>query len=591
MAAPLDEVKFIPAGLLPGEDELKVSRVFFEGNAALDDDALLERLWVTRRPWSAWGEPADFDRKQIENDIVRIANVYKRAGYHEARVVSVTFTVRPGRKLVDIAFAVDEGRPIRVVRQSRIVYPGAASDEVAAIERLNPMRLGDIFSTELFERARTAIRADLRNRGYYAAEVTPEAWIDAGKYAAATTFTIAAGPRVHFGTAAISGEGDVAKHLIRREIKWQEGAWYNESLVEATIQDLYALNLFRTVRIDPRFAGAATDPVPMNIAVSGAPWQSLRFGFGYGSEDRLRVQSRYNHYNLFGGARRLDALVRLSLLTRRAEATITQPFLLSKRNELAVTTAYRWQIVVHAFSYERYTLLPRVTRRLNREWAVSLGYQLEYNRAFDVVEGIPLSNRSSADPGILSAAVGVVERTGVDSLLFPRRGNVSRLTAIHAGRLLGGRFDFYKLTLESQQYFNPWRRTVFALRGKAGVAEPLAGSRVPLYERFYSGGTHSVRGYRLDRLGPQIGGASVVEGSFEVRRRAYGDLWLAAFADVGMVGLEPYSWETNQVRWGVGPGLRATTLIGLIQADVGIPLQPRVDEPAWRFHLSIGQAF
>jgi translocation and assembly module TamA len=68
-------------------------------------------------------------------------------------------------------------------------------------------------------------------------------------------------------------------------------------------------------------------------------------------------------------------------------------------------------------------------------------------------------------------------------------------------------------------------------------------------------------------------------------------LFLAGFVDVGMVGLRPYSWEPNQVRWGVGPGLRALTILGLARADLGIPLQPRVGEPAWRLHLSIGQAF
>lgn len=586
-----DEVEYIPAGLLRDEDELKVGRVFFTGNQALDDDDLLERLWIKRRPWSVWGEPSDFNRKQLEDDVVRITNIYKGAGYYDARVVSVSFEVRPASKLVDVTFAIREGRPVRVVQQSRIVYPGAAADEVAAIAQKNPLHVGDVFSVSAFEQARAFIRADLRNRGYYAAEVTGESWLDPAAYAAEATFTVVAGPRVRFGQTAVVGNDAVAENLIRREIAWQPGAWYDDSRVEATIQELYGLNLFRTVRVAPEYAGGATDPMPMIIEVTGAPWQSLRFGFGYGSEDRLRVQSRYNHYNFFGGTRRLDLLLRFSLLTRRAEATITQPFLFSKQNELSLTTAYRWQVVVHAFSYERYTLLPRVTRRFNRRWAASLGYQLEYNRAFDVIEGIPLSNRSSADPGVLSAAVGAVERTGVDSLLFPTRGNVARLNLMHAGRVLGGRFDFFKWTAESQQYVNPWRRTVFVLRAKGGVAEAYPGSRVPLYERFYSGGTHSVRGYRLDRLGPPIGGYTLAEGSVEVRQRAYGALWVAAFVDTGMVALEPYKWAENQVRTGLGPGLRATTLIGLVQADVGIPLRPRVGEPTWRFHLSIGQAF
>jgi translocation and assembly module TamA len=168
---------------------------------------------------------------------------------------------------------------------------------------------------------------------------------------------------------------------------------------------------------------------------------------------------------------------------------------------------------------------------------------------------------------------------------------VSRATWLEAGRVLGGGFSFYKGTLESRQYVSPWPRLVVELRGLAGVAEPYTGSRVPLYEKFYAGGTGSVRGYRQDRLGPQIGGRTLVEANTEVRRRVFGGFWVAGFADMGMVDLESYHWSPNQVRWGAGPGVRARTVVGLVRADVGIPLNPRLGEPSWRLHLSIGQAF
>jgi outer membrane protein assembly complex protein YaeT len=576
---------------LENEDELTVSRVYFEGNDALDADQILERLWITPRPWSVWNEPTQFERDQLRDDLRRIESIYKAAGYYEARVTNVDIAVRPDGRSVDITFTIDEGQPVRVTTRARIIYPGASADEIAEIENLNPLEVGEVFSVAAFENARLIIRTKLRNRGYYAAEVTPESWVRPRDYAADATFTIAAGPRVHFGTTRLEGNESVTQNIVWREIEWEEGEWYNESAVESTIQDLYGTNLFRVVRIQPEYPGDATDPMPMVIRVTEAPFQSLRFGFGYGTEDRFRIQSRYNHYNFLGGARRLDVLLRYSALLRNAETTLIQPVLFSKRTSVGITAAYREEERLGAFSFNRWTLSPRINRRIGRNWLAYTGYQLEHNESYNIRSGIPLSERSSAEPGFLSGLFFGLERSGVDSLLFPRRGNISRATWLQAGKFFGGDFDFYKWTFESRQYINPLRRTVFELRGRLGVGEGYPGSRVPLYEKFYSGGTNSVRGYRLDRLGPSIGGLTLVETSLEGRRRVYGDFWLAGFADMGMVSLLPYDWQQNQVRWGVGGGVRVTTIVGLARADIGIPLQPRFGEPTWRFHLSIGQAF
>lgn len=576
---------------LPRKEKLTVARLFFEGNTVLDDDDIAAGISLTGRPWSVWGVAQPFDARLLREDLVRIENIYRRNGYYRAKVVDVSIALRGDGRSVDVTFVIAEGKPTRLRAESQIVYPGAATDEVRALQKVNPLQLGDVFSVQAFENAKATLRLNLRSSGFYAAEVSAESWVYPARYAAAATYVIDAGRRVHFGPVSIDGLDEVAENLVRREINWREGDWYNQSLVEETIQDLYALNLFRVVRIVPDPRGGERDPMPMRIEVVEAPWQNARLGAGYGTDDRVRLSARYAHENFIGGGRRLSLQARYSFLLADAEATLLQPYLGSKRNQATFTLLYRRERVVDAFVSERTMASPRFVRRFNRRWNASLGYRIEYNRALEVEQGIPTTERRTADPGFLSGAEATLERHEVDSLLFPSRGNVTRASYFEAGRVFGGRFDFYKWSLESRQYVSPWRRMVFELRGHAGAAEPYPGSRVPLYEKFYSGGTASVRGYRQDRLGPQIGGRTLVELNAEVRYRTFGGFWVAGFTDMGMVDLEAYRWSPNQVRWGLGPGVRVRTLIGLVRADVGIPLQARLGEPAWRLHLSIGQGF
>ncbi len=567
----------------------RLGRIFFEGLDELDRDDLLERMAVEPRPWSVWSEPEEVDLRTVQDDIRRVENVYRRAGYYQARVERVEVEERP-EGFVDLYFSVYEGEPLRVSRTVDLQYPEQTTPAVG-LRAVNTLDRGDVFSEDNYFAAAERMREFLQNVGYYAAAVTPEAWLDPDAYSVSVTYVVFDGPRVRFGPIAVEGLQSVDESLVRRELEFQTGQWYQRRRVEATIDDLMGLNLFRSVRIEPRYPSAVSDPMPMVIRVIEGSAQNVRLGAGYGTEDQIRAQAIYQHYNLLGGGRRLRAALRVSAILQTADVTFVQPHVLSKYNLFSLSAGYRREERLDAYSFERFTLTPRMNRRINRRLTVFAGYLLEYNFAFDLLAPIPLEERRIVEPGLLSGPVLGAEWNSTDSLLFPTEGNVTRALFFYAGRWFGGEFDFYRWTLESRQYLQPARRWVTTLRIRVGSAEAVGSSRVPIYEKFYSGGDASIRGYRRDRLGPAIGGLTLVEGSLEARRRFRPQWWIAAFVDAGMVSLSPYDWAENQLRWGVGPGVLYESLVGLIHVYLGVPLQPRVDEPTWRLHLSIGQAF
>jgi translocation and assembly module TamA len=66
---------------------------------------------------------------------------------------------------------------------------------------------------------------------------------------------------------------------------------------------------------------------------------------------------------------------------------------------------------------------------------------------------------------------------------------------------------------------------------------------------------------------------------------------LVGFADAGLVGADSVPDFGEDVRIGVGAGLRYFTGLGPIRLDVAVPLDPRPGDPSVAFYVGIGQAF
>jgi outer membrane translocation and assembly module TamA len=119
----------------------------------------------------------------------------------------------------------------------------------------------------------------------------------------------------------------------------------------------------------------------------------------------------------------------------------------------------------------------------------------------------------------------------------------------------------------------------------------------PLFERFYSGGEKSVRGYGRWRLGPltadddPIGGLSLVEGSLEFRRPLWKELNGAVFIDFGQVSTQTYDPPVDDLRFSGGFGLSYSTPVGPIRLDIGFPFKRPPGDRGWQIHFSIGAYF
>ena len=135
-----------------------------------------------------------------------------------------------------------------------------------------------------------------------------------------------------------------------------------------------------------------------------------------------------------------------------------------------------------------------------------------------------------------------------------------------------------------------------ALRGLLGQITGAQQFSLPPDQRFYAGGSATVRGFRYQSVGPQFadgkptGGTAIGAGSVELRQHLFGNWGAAAFIDAGQVTADGAPL-TGTWRIGAGAGVRYYTSIGPIRVDIAVPVNRAPGGDSLEFYIGLGEAF
>jgi len=195
---------------------------------------------------------------------------------------------------------------------------------------------------------------------------------------------------------------------------------------------------------------------------------------------------------------------------------------------------------------------------------------------------------------------GSIVRNRRGSLLNLNSGYIVSADLKLASEMVGSEADFVALggrwsTVYPVPYFRRWS-VAGAVRSAAswGYGDT---EQIPITQRYLLGGLNSIRGFREDSLGPRgeeggvIGGDLLLASNLELRYKLSEMFSLLTFFDAGSVFLQDQSFDTSEIREGVGAGVRYISPIGPIGFDIGHPLDERDGEPSVRFHFTIGANF
>lgn len=590
LAVPLQELD-------PGvEWRLKELTIF--GNDHFTSGQLVEILSTQERPWYApWRSRPVFEPGAFSADLDRLRRFYQSKGYYEAEV-NHDLIVDREENLVTAVIRISEGEPVRVAEMVvKVIDSPELEHEVRLLLPKLPLGEGRVLDEQAYQQTEAQLKEYFYDRGRARVEIKRKAEVVLDKREARVFYDVHAGPSSHFGATTVTGVKDVAPEIVLREQPYKPGDPFSGKELRELEQNLRKLDLFSQIQINLRSPPADPATVPIEIGVEEKPPREILVGIGYGTEDQLRGQLRWRHNNWLGGGRKLDIGAKASFIVREIDLTFLQPHFLSPKNRFLLNFGPK-QFDEPGYLLNTVRLQPRLERRFTDHFTGFLNYRLDYDRLSQVPSATKQLLDEFTKEGMLSGlSAGIIWNTA-DDPFNPTRGGIFSFSAEQVGGFLGGRFDFFKLIGEAKGYYPLAGKTVLASRLKIGLADPFNGSReVPLFERFYAGGSDSVRGYERRRLGPlsvaddPVGGRSLIEGSLELRRQFSENIGGALFLDFGQVSVRSFDFPVDDLRFAAGFGIRYATPVGPLRFDIGFPFRPPRGDRSWQIHFSIGQSF
>jgi translocation and assembly module TamA len=237
-----------------------------------------------------------------------------------------------------------------------------------------------------------------------------------------------------------------------------------------------------------------------------------------------------------------------------------------------------------------------LTRKLSKQWTVSVGLTAEEEQIIQA--------GTTRDYTLLAAPITAkFDSTGLNNPLDDATHGMRATFGAAPTSSLGSGADFVILQGTASTYFDfadfGWvraGRSVLAVRGLVASAQGASQFDLPPDQRFYAGGSSTVRGFRYQSVGPLFpndnpaGGAAVDAATIEFRQRVWGNIGAAAFLDAAQVNASSAPFQ-GTLREGVGAGVRYYTPIGPIRVDFAVPLNAPPRGDSFELYLGLGQAF
>jgi translocation and assembly module TamA len=490
--------------------------------------------------------------------------------------VTVSFELGPQFHLGQIRLEGEVSQPVRDALKLKTGDKAIASEVLAARDRL--------------------LKA-LLEQGYALAKVEePVATLSLATESVDIQFQVESGPKVKLGHIDITGLKNLHESFVQKRLLISEGQEFKASDIEAARKDLNGLGVFSSVRT---VVGQQLDEqgrVPLSFEVGERPLHTANIGAAYSTDLGGSLSSTWLRRDLFGNAEQLNLTAAITQLGGNSTtgigykigAAFSKPDFLDRDQTLQLGLDAIQQDLI-AYNETVFMAHMLLIRKFATHWHTSYGISAQQAQ---------ISQESiMRDYSLLSLPL-TLKYDSSNSPLDPTSGSIATAALTPTYSLASNSKPFVKLQVSASTYVDlgqPGRR-VLALRGLLGDTAGAGQFDLPPDQRFYAGGSATVRGYTYQSIGPTFaddkpqGGTAIASGSVELRQRIFDDYGVVLFADAGQVSVNALPFA-NRWQLGAGVGARYYTSFGPIRLDVALPVNPQPNSGSFEVYIGLGQAF
>ena len=587
----------------------------FTGNEHFPDTTNFQQYIIgqTRERFPAKQKTLPYVETDVQKGTDLVQRFYVSQGYLEAQVGVPTVEFVKNRTQANITVPIVEGRHYSfgdVAIDGELIYPPGEVRKLIADQIPMP------YTRPRVDDMQRRLEAYYKNKGYFTAAVSYESDpVKAGPDGRVnTTFTVKPGPLYRFDGVRIVGTDRLKPEFLRNRFKEISGKVYDPKALEELYERMIRTGLFAQLKVE-----AVTQPdntLRLDIGVKEAKARQVGFSVGYDTFEGILFGVELRDRDFNGTGRPISLSVDYSTRTLSGVLLYQDPYLFETDVELeARLNALQRQL--NGYTKTEIGGQVQLTKPVTKKLKVS-GFA---RYADDKLSKVTIQPYNAGKEKYTVSALGTTVSYDLrDNPVTPTKGLVTAATFDVASDALGGNVDYVRGTYRIS-YLQPIGKDNVILAGfRLGIIKPFGdtgqrifvaktddpkvppvpiGFELPIDERFFLGGSTTVRSFVERELGPfdskngnPIGGEAYTVFNLEYQfPLKLADLKGAVFFDAGNLRPRAEQFGLSQMRYGIGPGIRYNLPIGALRLDYGVNPDPHPHEKIGAFQFSFGLAF
>ncbi|MBF0318600.1 MAG: outer membrane protein assembly factor BamA [Nitrospirae bacterium] len=567
--------------------EYKLADIVFKGTTA--DTVKLSDVMESKKD-SPYNPDIDEDEEES------IVNYLQNDGYTTASVKSYKPVINDKNKTVTLEIEIEEGSRLIIADVKVAGNQAIAAEKILAAADIKIGR--PYVETELFNARQTALTY-ITQQGYVEADIKVERQGDTQEIT--VVLHVSEGKKYYFGDTIVRGNTRTKWEVFRRVLKHTRGEPLNMAIVYDEMRELYKTMLFTSINISTVDAKEGEKDIVFEVKEADAG--TVDYGIGYSDYEGLKGFFEVKYINLQGMNRQIAMKARASQISRRLSLAYDEPWFLGNMLPFNSTLLYERKEERNIdsgkvrYRTEKYSTSVSIGKNFTEKLKGLLSYEFAITNTWDLQPDVILTKEDTGTLAISSIVPSLIY-DGRDNPFNPTSGILAGTTLKVASKVLFSQADFAKLSGYVNFYQGLSKGLIVALSLRSGIGQGWSNTvDMPIIERYFLGGSTTVRGFSQDSLGPKgadgdpTGGNAYLMGNAELRISVIDNFGLVTFVDTGQVWTKLSDYSLKGLKYTTGIGLRYMTAAGPIRLDYGYKLNRGPNEGTGRFYFSIGQAF
>ena len=602
----------------------RIRNIQIIGNRRLPDKLLAENFQSGSKKWyEFWKSQDKYSKFKLAADIESLQSFYQDRGYLDFAVEETKVTLTPDRRFIDVLIKIREGQPYRINKANLASISVPEREKITKVINEH-VKKDRIFSRQEALRASAKIGHILKDQGYASAKVDAIPQPDTENNTVDVTFFPTPGPLTYVRRINIHGNIATDGEVFRYELRQLESAPYSARKIDLSKRRLQRLPFVSAVAVEENPVAGSSNQLDLDFEIEERKSGSFNIGAGFSDSDGAVLSLQLSQSNFLGTGNRVSTAFNNSKSNTRYALQFTDPHHTIDGVSRTLIASYSstdyGERDVSYIDTDKINLGVRYGIPISEEDTLGLGLRWEEVRYEDsqdnqdTVSGISSLEECLGREGDNSdhyvfrnyAVTSGLTYDTRDSALFPKEG--ARISTNLEVFGPGSGLKYYKANY-SHRHFIPLdedKSFVFSPRLLLSYADKYGNTpEVPCTERYYAGGTKTVRGYLNNSLGDEntkdsagrsIGGNFRAVGNFDLYFPT-GFLYdpkrlrVSVFSDIGNVFEDFSDFDFSELKGSMGLNVSWITAIGAVTFNVATQYNDKAEDRTESFQFDLGTNF